>query len=103
MEHLKALLFWADHRGSDVQLRAGLVLDGSTQDALCPAFAWRWSAVQEYHWWAAQRINCAGSDGASEQPAYAYRYRHSARHGFPYSERQVAAAVGERERFPCSQ
>ena len=57
LEHFKALLLWADHRGSDVQLRTGLVLDGSVQVALFPAFAWRWSAVQQYHWRAEQHIN----------------------------------------------
>ena len=57
LEHFKALLLWADHRGSDVQLRTGLVLDGSAQVAPYSAFAWRWSAVQQYHWRAEQHIN----------------------------------------------
>ena len=50
LEHVKALLLWADHRGSDVQLRTGLVLDGSAQVDPYPAFAWGWSAVQQHHW-----------------------------------------------------
>ena len=40
-EYLKALLLWADHRGSDVQIRTELVQEGSAQVALYPAFAWR--------------------------------------------------------------
>ena len=57
LEHFKALLLCSDHRGSDVQLRTGLVLEGSAQVARYPAIAWRWSAVQQYHWRAEQHIN----------------------------------------------
>ena len=57
LEHLKALLWWGDHRRCDLQLRTGLVLDGSAQVALDFVFAWRWSAVQQHRWLAEQHIN----------------------------------------------
>ena len=57
LEHFKALLLWADHRGSDVQLRTGMVLDGSAQVAPYPAFASCWSAVQQCHWRAERHNN----------------------------------------------
>ena len=56
IKYLKALLLWAYHRGSDVQLRTELVQERSAQVALYLAFAWRWSAVQ-YHWRAEQHIH----------------------------------------------
>ena len=49
-EHFKALLLRADHRWCEVQLRTGHVLDGSSQVAPYPAFAWRRSDVPQYHW-----------------------------------------------------
>ena len=51
LEHFKTFLLWADHRGSDVQHRTGLVPDGSAKVAPHPAFAWR------CHWRAEQHIN----------------------------------------------
>ena len=52
LEHLKALLLWTDHRGSDVQLGTGLVQDGFAQVAPYPR-----SAVQQYRWRAEQHLN----------------------------------------------
>ena len=55
--HLEYLLRWADHRGSDVLLFSGTVLNGTTQRAPYPAFCWDWQSVQQYQWRAAQHIN----------------------------------------------
>ena len=55
--HLEYLLRWADHRGSDVLLSSGTVLNGTTQRAPYPAFCWDWQSVQQYQWRAAQHIN----------------------------------------------
>ena len=57
LEHLKFLLRWADHRGSDVRLLTNSVIHGSSQPAPYPAFAWDWESVQQYPWRAAQHIN----------------------------------------------
>ena len=47
----------------------------SAQVAPHPAVAWPWYAVQQYHCWAEQHIDCAGIDSAFELLACAYRYR----------------------------
>ena len=57
LEHLKFLLRWADHCGSDVRLLTNSVIHGSSQPAPYPAFAWDWESVQQYPWRAAQHIN----------------------------------------------
>ena len=55
--HLRRLLRWADHKGSDVILRDGCLLQGSAQIAPYPAVAWAWRCVQHYKWGASQHIN----------------------------------------------
>ena len=57
LEHLKFLLRWADHRGSDVRLLTNSVIHGSSQPAPYPAFAWDWESFQQYPWRATQHIN----------------------------------------------
>ena len=54
--HLRRLLRWADHKGSDV-LRDGCLLQGSAQIAPYPAAAWAWRCVQHHKWGASHRIN----------------------------------------------
>ena len=54
---MRFLLRWAEHRGSDVQLKSGTVVQGSTQLAPYPAFAWDWYSIQQYRWKARQHIN----------------------------------------------
>ena len=49
-DHLSSLLTWADHRGSDVVLASGVIVNGSMQIAPCPALAWSWRCVQSYKW-----------------------------------------------------
>ena len=56
-DHLSSLLTWADHRGSDVVLASGVIVNGSTQIAPYPALAWAWRCVQSYKWTAPQHIN----------------------------------------------
>ena len=55
-EHLKLLVRFADHRGSEV--RVGLAT-GSHDGHLFPypAFAWQWSTVSTYSWHHEQHIN----------------------------------------------
>ena len=49
-DHLSSLLTWADHRGSDVVLASGVIVNGSTQIAPNTALAWAWRCVQSYKW-----------------------------------------------------
>ena len=56
-DHLSSLLTWPDHRGSDVVLASGVIVNGSTQIAPYPAMAWAWNCVQSYKWTASQHIN----------------------------------------------
>ena len=56
-DHLSSLLTWADHKGSDVVLASGVIVNGSTQIAPYPALAWAWNCVQCYQWTAPQHIN----------------------------------------------
>ena len=54
--HLKELIRFADHRGSEV--RVGM-WSGAAEGQLFPypSFAWRWRAVQSYAWHHDQHIN----------------------------------------------
>ena len=56
-DHLSSLLSWANHRGSDVVLASGVIVNGSTQIAPHPALAWAWRCGQSYKWTASQHIN----------------------------------------------
>ena len=56
-DHLYSVLTWADHRGSNVVLASGVIVNGSTQIAPYPALAWAWCCVQSYMWTAPQHIN----------------------------------------------
>jgi len=55
-DHLKELIRFADHRGSEI--RVGL-WSGGANDQLFPypSFAWRWKTVQSYAWHHDQHIN----------------------------------------------
>ena len=61
LEHLKFLLRWADHRGSDVRLLTNSVIHGSSQPAPYPAFAWDWESVQQYRGARASTSTCWSS------------------------------------------
>ena len=56
-EHLLSLFKLLDHRGSDVRLETGDLLDSSRQAVPYPAPAWQWQAVQAYRWDQSQHIN----------------------------------------------
>ena len=56
-EHLNSLFTLLDHRGSDVRLETGSVLESSRQAVPYPASSWKWETVQCYHWKSTQHIN----------------------------------------------
>ena len=56
-EHLASLFKLVDHRGSDVRLETGDLLDSSRQAVPYPAPAWNWQPVQAYSWDNSQHIN----------------------------------------------
>ena len=56
-EHLLAVFSLLDHRGSDVRLESGSILESSRQAVPYPATAWKWKTVQSYHWNTTHHIN----------------------------------------------
>ena len=57
LEHLRDLINFVDHRGSDVRLATGSICEGSRQVVPYPAVAWSWRTVQTYTWSSTQHIN----------------------------------------------
>ena len=57
MQHLRSLYAQLDHRGSDVRLDIGTILDAARQALPYPAPAWSWSVLQSYPWATTQHIN----------------------------------------------
>ena len=56
-QHFVALFDLLDHRGSDVRLETGSVLESSRQAIPYPASAWKWETVQCYSWKTSQHID----------------------------------------------
>ena len=55
--HLQTLYRLLDHRGSDVRLESGGILDSYRQAVPYPAPSWVWVTVQAYRWESTQYIN----------------------------------------------
>ena len=55
--HLLTLYKVIDHRGSDVRLETGDVLDSLRQPLPYPAPMWAWNTVQAYRWDTTGHIN----------------------------------------------
>ena len=57
VKHLRSLFAQLDHRGSDVRLETGTVLEAARQVIPYPAPAWAWKVLQAYPWSTSQHIN----------------------------------------------
>ena len=57
VSRLRSLFSQLDHRGSDVRLETGTVLDAARQIIPYPAPAWSWEVLQSYPWSTTQHIN----------------------------------------------
>ena len=56
LDHLKSLLAYVDHRGSDVRLELGTVAV-IRQDLPYPTCGWQWESVMAYQWTNTGHIN----------------------------------------------
>ena len=55
--HLLWILEFVDFKGSEVRIREGTIVDGSTQAVPYPASVWDWQTTQSYSWALPQHIN----------------------------------------------